>query len=82
MREVNTTVRGWVGYFHYRNCSKALAHVQGHVEERLRTHLRKRHKIRTRGEGYILYKNSILYSEYGLYKVPTSSGWAKVHALQ
>ena len=82
VREVNTTVRGWVGYFHYRNCSKALAHVQGHVEERLRTHLRKRHKIRTRGEGYILYKNSILYSEYGLYKVPTSSGWAKVHALQ
>jgi len=81
VREVNTTVRGWVGYFHYRNCSKALAHVKGHVEERLRTHLRKRHKIRNRGEGYVLYKTSILYEKYGLYKVPTSSGWARAHAL-
>ena len=42
---VNATVRGWVGYFHFKNCSKALEHVRGHVEERLRTHLRKRHKL-------------------------------------
>jgi RNA-directed DNA polymerase len=52
--EVNATVRGWVGYFYYRNCSKALTHVRGHVEERLRTHLRRRHKIRKRVTGYFL----------------------------
>ena len=31
--EVNTTVRGWVGYFHFKNSSKVLAHLKGHVEE-------------------------------------------------
>jgi len=82
VREVNATVRGWVGYFHYRNCSKALAHVRGHVEERLRTHLRKRHKIKIRATGYILFKNRNLYEKYGLYKVPTSSGWTNAHALR
>ncbi len=82
VNEVNATLRGWVGYFHYRNCSKSLAHLQGHVEERLRTHLRRRHKIKKRGEGYVLYKNQTLYAKYGLFKVPTSSGWARVHASQ
>ena len=24
VNEVNATVRDWVGYFHYRNCSKAM----------------------------------------------------------
>ena len=28
VNEVNATVRGWVGYFHYRNCSKALGPVK------------------------------------------------------
>jgi RNA-directed DNA polymerase len=79
IREVNTTVRGWVGYFHYRNSSKALAHVKNHVEERLRTHLRKRHKIKSRAMGYALYTNRTLYEAYGLYKVPTSSGWTRAH---
>ena len=78
--EVNATVRGWVGYFYYRNCSKALTHVRGHVEERLRTHLRKRHKIKKRITGYFLFKNSTLYEKYGLYKVPTSAGWTRAHA--
>ena len=46
---VNATVRGWVGYVHYRNCSSALKGPRYHVEERLRTHLRKRHKVKDRG---------------------------------
>jgi group II intron reverse transcriptase/maturase len=49
VNEVNATVRGWVGYFHYRNCSRTLIKVRHHVEERLITHLRKRHKVRGRG---------------------------------
>jgi hypothetical protein len=40
VKEVNATVRGWVGYFHYRNCSKAMGHLRRDVEERLITHLR------------------------------------------
>ena len=38
VNEVNATVRGWVNYFHYRNCSKTLTHVRDHVEKRLQTH--------------------------------------------
>ena len=82
VREVNVTVKGWVGYFHFGNCSHALEHVRGHVEERLRTHLRKRHKIKLREKGYALFKTRALYEQYGLYKVPTSSGWARAHALR
>ena len=80
--EVNTTVRGWVGYFHFKNCSKVLTHLKGHVEERLRTHLRKRHKIKDRGTGFARFSNKALYGTYGLYKVPTTAGWKKAHALQ
>ena len=45
VNEVNATVRGWVGYFHYRNSSRTLQKVRNHLEQRLITHLRKRHKV-------------------------------------
>jgi group II intron reverse transcriptase/maturase len=82
VKEVNSTLRGWVGYFHVRNCSKALEHVKGHAEQRLRTHLRKRHKVRDRGAGYARFGNGVLYAKYGLYKVPTTAGWTRAHALR
>jgi group II intron reverse transcriptase/maturase len=45
VNEVNSTVRGWVDYFHYRNSSRTLQKVRNHLEQRLITHLRKRHKV-------------------------------------
>lgn len=81
VNEVNATVRGWVGYFHYRNSSKTLTRIRSHVEERLQTHLRKRHKVRDRKAGYVNFPNRSLYAKYGLYKMPTSAGWTKAHAL-
>jgi group II intron reverse transcriptase/maturase len=81
VNEVNATVRGWVGYFHYRNCSQSLGRVRNHLEQRLITHLRKRHKVRVRSSGYVRFPNRSLYKKYGLYKVPTSAGWMRVHAL-
>jgi len=82
IKRVNTVLRGWVGYFHYRNCSDALSKVKWHVEERVRTHLRRRHKIRDRGIGYNKFTTMVLYKKYGLYKVPTTAGFAPVHALR
>jgi len=82
MDEINTTLRGWVGYFHYRNCSKRLLHIRWHVEERLRTHLRKRHKVRDRKSGYVRFPVRSLYEKYGLYKVPATAGWKDAHALR
>ena len=80
VNEVNATVRGWVGYFHYRNCSHLMGQVRHHVEQRLITHLSKRHKVRDRKTGYARFKPRALYERYGLYKVPTSAGWKKAHA--
>jgi hypothetical protein len=77
---VNKTLRGWTAYFHYRNCSKELTKVKTYAEQRLRTHLRRRHKIRKRVSGYGRFPDRSLYERYGLYKVPTTAGWTKAHA--
>ena len=73
-------VRGWAGYFHYRNSSKSLGRVKWHVEERLRTHLRKRHKVKSRAAGYEQFPTHMLYARYGLFKLPTTAGWKRAHA--
>lgn len=80
VNEVNTMLRGWVGYFHYRNSSQTLTRVRHHLEERLITHLRKRHKVRARITGYVKFPHRSLYEKYGLYKVPTTAGWTRVQA--
>ncbi len=80
VNEVNATVRGWAGYFHYRNCSQALGQVRHHVEQRVIVHLRKRHKVRDWKAGYVRFPSRSLYEKYGLYKVPTSAGWTTAHA--
>jgi group II intron reverse transcriptase/maturase len=80
MKRLNEALMGWVGYFHYRNCSRSLEQVRGHVEQRVRTHLCKRHKVRSRWEGYIRFPNRLLYGDYGLFKVPTTAGWTRAHA--
>lgn len=82
VRELNTVVRGWVGYFHLRNCSRALSRVRWHLEERMRTHLRRRHKIRDRKTGNTRFTERDLYTKYGLYKMPTTAGWTRAHALR
>lgn len=82
LNAANAALRGWVGYFPYRNCSGTLSSLKGYVEERVRTHLRKRHKIRSRGAGYARFPSGVLYARYGLYKVPTTAGWTKAHALR
>jgi len=82
VNEVNTMLKGWVGYFHYRNCSQTLSRVRNHLEQRLITHLRKRHKVRDRNTGYVRFPNRSLYEKYGLYKVPTTAGWTRAHALR
>ena len=77
---MNATLRGWANYFHYRNSSKVLDKVRNHAEQRLRTHLMKRHKVKDRGAGISLFPSQQLYTKYGLYKVPTTAGWKTAHA--
>jgi hypothetical protein len=82
IEKINTALRGWVGYFHYRNCSQAFGRLKFHVEARVRTHLRKRHKIKSRAAGFTKFTNRSLYERYGLYKVPTTAGWTNAHAVR
>jgi len=80
--EINQTLRGWSGYFHYRNSTGVFGKVKWYVEERVRTHYRRRHKLISRGQAYKRLPNSVLYGRVGLFKLPTTAGWKTVHALQ
>lgn len=77
---VNRSLRGWANYFHYRNSSLAMSKVRNHAEDRLRTHLMKRHKVKDRGTGLCRFPSAELYGRYGLYKVPAVAGWRSAHA--
>ena len=77
---VNRSLRGWANYFCYRNSSLAMSKVKNHAEERLRTHLMKRHKVKDRGIGLGRFPSHELYGRYGLYKVSTVAGWRSAHA--
>ena len=78
---VNRSLRGWVNYFHYRNSSLAMNKVRNHAQDRLRTHLMKRHKVKDRDAGLGRFPSRVLYERYGLYKVPAVAGWRSAHAL-
>ena len=81
VQRLNQALRGWSGYFDYRNSTKVFGDVRWHAEERLRTHLRKRHKVRIRYFGYSRFPNNVLYQRCGLFKLPTSAPWKRAHAL-
>ena len=77
---VNRSLSGWVGYFQYRNSTQVMEKVKTHTEQRMRTHLMRRHKVKDRGIGEGRFPSVDLYGRYGLYKVPTVAGWKSVHA--
>jgi len=81
VRRLNQSLRGWACYFDYANSSKIFGDVKRHVEERLRAHLRKRHKVKARRIGQGKFPNRVLYERCGLYKLPTTAAWKRAHAL-
>jgi RNA-directed DNA polymerase len=81
VQRLNQSLRGWSGYFDYRNSTKVMGCVRWHAEDRLRTHLRKRHKVRIRTYGFTRFPHNVLYDRYGLFKLPTTAPWKRAHAL-
>ena len=75
IKKLNETVRGWVGYFYYGNCSQDLSSLKGFLDERVRTYLRRKHAKKSRG--YKEYPYQYLYGTLGLYKIPTTAPWTQ-----
>jgi len=78
--KLNQTIRGWSNYFHYGYGHRKMKKAKYYMEERLRLHLRYRHKLNNRGKSYICFPRRFIYDHLGLYKVPITPAWKGVHA--
>jgi hypothetical protein len=70
IRKLNETVRGWVGYFRYGNCSRDMSQLKRYLEERVQIFLRRKHGIKGR---FMSYPYHYLYENLNLYKIPTDA---------
>jgi group II intron reverse transcriptase/maturase len=75
IRRVNEVVRGWVGYFRYGNCTKALVTLKKYLVYRMRVYQRRKHHYCS--FGYKAYPDRYYFDSLGLYEVPTKAPWAK-----
>jgi len=71
IRRVNEVTRGWVGYFRYGNCTKAMSALRNYMLLRIRIYLRRKHRYRS--FGYTTYPNSYYFESLGVYEVPTKA---------
>ncbi len=75
IRRVNEVARGWVGYFRFGNCTKAMSSFKRYLVYRMRIYLRRKHHYRS--FGYKAYPDRYYYDSLGLYEVPTKAPWAQ-----
>ena len=78
--KLNQAARGWSNYFHYGHGHRRMKQVKYYMEERLRCHLRYRHKVKNRGAAYYRFPRCYIYGHLGLYKVPITPAWKGAHA--
>ena len=71
IRRVNEVVRGWVGYFHYGNCTKAMSALRYYLGYRMRVYIRRKHHYHSLG--YRAFPDRYYYDTLGLFKVPTTA---------
>ena len=74
--DLNRLLRGWSGYFHYRQSTRAFRDTQHWVRDRLRRWLWRKHNC-TKAL-WSDYPNELLHSRYGLWRLPTGVSW-KTH---
>ena len=75
IRNVNEVARGWVVYFRYGNCTKALSSLRRYLVYRIRVYLRRKYGYR--GFGYKAYPNRYYFDSLGVYEVPTRAPWSQ-----
>jgi len=66
-------LRGWAGYFHYRNSSAVIDDAMTYARDRLRRWVWRKHAC-SRGL-WKHYPDSRLHDLYGLYEMPITAGW-------
>ncbi len=73
IQTVNQILRGWTGYYHYRNSSRVFGKSKWWVANRMKRWLwRKRACARALWE---TYPDERLYTFYGLWSLPVNAGW-------
>jgi RNA-directed DNA polymerase len=75
IRRVNEVARGWVGYFRFGNCTKAMYSFKRYLVYRMRIYLRRKHHYRS--FGYKAFPDRYYYDSLGLYEVPTKAPWVQ-----
>ena len=73
IRRVNEVARGWVGYFRFGNCTRAMSSLR--LGYRMRIYLRRKHHYLR--SGYNAYPDKYYFDSLGLYKVPTEALWVQ-----
>jgi RNA-directed DNA polymerase len=73
VEEANRMLRGWVGYFHYRNSTAVMSGLQCYSRERLRRWIWRKHNCK-RGL-WNFCSTERLHTHYGLYALPTTAAW-------
>jgi group II intron reverse transcriptase/maturase len=76
VKESNQVLRGWAGYFHYRNSTSVMSGMKRYSRNRLRRWIWRKHDCR-RGLWNSCSAEQ-LHAYYGLYALPTNAAW-KAH---
>ncbi|HVT98923.1 MAG TPA: group II intron reverse transcriptase/maturase [Acidobacteriaceae bacterium] len=73
VEELNPLLRGWHGYFHFRNSTQVIWGLQGWVRARFKGWLWRKHR-RRKGK-WKGYPDHLLHGRYGLWLMPTRAPW-------
>src|SRR5438270_235538 len=73
VKDLNRMLRGWSGYFHYRQSTRVFGKLQAWVRDRLRRWLWRKHN-RTKAL-WRDYPKEVLHGHYGLWHLPMQAQW-------
>jgi len=73
VKETNQVLRGWAGYFHFRNSTSVMGNLKRYSQDRFRRWLWRKHACK--GGLWSRYPDEKLHTHYGLYALPTTAAW-------
>ncbi len=73
VKEANQVMRGWTGYFHYRNSTSVMSGLKRYSRNRLRRWLWRKHACKC--GLWNACSDEQLHKHYGLYALPTTAAW-------